>query len=211
MKVAPSLLACDFGNLNQEIESITKAGADWLHLDVMDGIFVPNISIGLPIIEACKKVSSIPLDVHLMIAQPEKYIDDFIKAGATFLTLHIESTNQIRNCLSRIRSHGKRAGLSLRPGTPVEALDPFLDDIDLVLVMTVEPGFGGQSFLHEQVKKIDWLSEQREIRHLPFLIEVDGGVNQDTAQYCKKADVLVSGTYLFQAQDRAKAIQSLRG
>jgi ribulose-phosphate 3-epimerase len=210
MKVAPSLLACDFGNLNQEIESITSAGADWLHLDIMDGIFVPNISIGLPILEACKKVSKIPLDVHLMIAQPEKYIDEFIKAGATFLTLHVESTNQVRSCLNRIRSLGKRAGISLRPGTPIQSLEPFLDDVDLVLVMTVEPGFGGQSFLSDQVRKIDWLYEQREIRQLPFLIEVDGGINNETAQLCKKADALVSGTYLFKASDRSAAIRSLR-
>jgi len=210
MKVAPSLLACDFGNLNQEIESITNAGADWLHLDIMDGIFVPNLSIGLPIVEACKRVSKIPLDVHLMIAQPEKYIDEFIKAGATFLTLHVESTNQVRSCLNRIRSLGKRAGISLRPGTPIEVLEPFLDDVDLVLVMTVEPGFGGQSFLSDQVSKIDWLFEQREIRQLPFLIEVDGGINHETAQLCKKADALVSGTYLFKASDRSAAIRSLR-
>lgn len=210
MKIAPSILACDFGNLNQEIESITKAGADWLHVDVMDGLFVPNISVGLPIVEACKQASTIPLDVHLMIAQPEKYIEEFISAGATFLTLHIEATNQLQSCLHRIRNLGKRAGVSLRPGTPVQSLEPFLDDIDLVLVMTVEPGFGGQSFMPDQVSKIEWLAEQRDIRHLPYLIEVDGGINDKTAQLCKKADVLVSGTYLFKSQDRATAINSLR-
>jgi len=210
MKIAPSLLACDFGNLNQEIESIVKAGADWIHIDVMDGLFVPNISVGLPIVEACKKVSKIPLDVHLMIAQPEKYIDTFIKAGATFLTFHIESTNQVQSCLNRVRSQGKRAGIGLRPSTPVQAIEPFLGDIDLVLVMTVEPGFGGQSFMPDQVSKINWLYEQREIRHLPYLIEIDGGITHITAQECKRADVLVSGTYLFKAHDRGSAIQSLR-
>lgn len=210
MKVAPSILACDFGHLNQEIQSVTDAGADWLHIDVMDGIFVPNISVGLPIVESCKKIARLPLDVHLMIIQPEKYIDAFIDAGATFLTFHVEATNQTQSLLRKIRSKGARAGLSLRPGTPVTALEPFLDDLDLVLVMTVEPGFGGQSFMSDQIQKVDWLHEQRELRHLPFLIEVDGGINLDTAKQCKNVDVLVAGTYIFKSTDRAAAIASLK-
>lgn len=210
MKIAPSLLACDFSHLAVEIQSVTEAGADWLHIDVMDGVFVPNLSVGLPIVKAAKKVSTIPLDVHLMIVQPEKYIDAFIEAGASFLTFHVEATNQVQTLLRKIRNHGVRSGLSLRPRTPIQALDPFLDDLDLVLIMTVEPGFGGQSFMTEQTQKIQWLSEQRELRHLPFIIEVDGGITKETAPLCDKADSLVSGTYIFNAPDRAQAIQSLK-
>lgn len=210
MKIAPSLLACDFGNLKQEIQSVEQAGADWLHLDIMDGVFVPNLSIGLPIVEASKTYATCPLDVHLMIIQPEKYIESFIKAGADYLTFHVEASNQVAKTIRYIQDKGAKAGLSLRPGTPVEALEPFLGFVDLVLVMTVEPGFGGQSFMIDQVEKIKWLKEQRSLRQLHFIIEVDGGINMTTAPYCKEADVLVAGTAIFKSADRQQAINTLK-
>lgn len=210
MKVAPSLLACDFGHLKQEIQSVEQAGADWLHIDVMDGIFVPNISVGLPIVEAAKAYATCPLDVHLMIIQPEKYIEAFIKAGADYLTFHVEASNQVAKTIRHIQDQGAKAGLSLRPGTPIEALEPFLGAIDLVLVMTVEPGFGGQSLMAEQIQKIKWLKEQRALRHHNFIIEVDGGINSTTAALCNEADVLVAGTAVFKATDRQLAIQNLK-
>lgn len=210
MKVAPSILAADFGCLNQEVQSLCQAGADWLHVDVMDGVFVPNLSLGLPIVKAIYHASNIPLDVHLMIVQPEKYLEAFIEAGSKMLTIHVEATRKVQESLKKIRQLGARAGISLRPGTPVETLLPFLELVDLVLVMTVEPGFGGQSFMKDQLEKIQWLYEFRETHQYPFLIQVDGGINAETAPLCRLADSLVSGTFILKAPNRKEAILQLK-
>lgn len=207
--ISPSILSADFANLQSEIQKLTLAGADWIHVDVMDGNFVPNISIGLPVVEALKRVTTLPLDVHLMIERPERYIEEFLKAGSTYLTIHVESTHQVESCLKQIRKLGGKAGLSLRPRTPIEALKPYLGFVDLILVMTVEPGFGGQSFMLDQIEKLDWLDRQRESLGLQFLIEVDGGINERTMQAVALADVLVAGSYVFK-NDPKTAIQNLK-
>lgn len=207
--IAPSILSADFANLEKEVKAVAAAGADWIHVDVMDGHFVPNLTIGIPVVEALKKVSPLPLDVHLMIEKPEKYIDGFLKAGSDWLTIHVESTTQVRECLQKIRDFGSKAGLTLRPGTVVESLLPYLDLCDLVLVMTVEPGFGGQSFMQDQVAKISWLRNEISSRGLKTLIEVDGGVSDKTVTYLKEADVYVAGSYIFK-NNYADAIKRLQ-
>jgi len=207
--VAPSILSADFANLEKELNAITKAGADWVHVDVMDGHFVPNITIGIPVVEALNKVSTLPLDVHLMIEKPERYIEEFVKAGSDYLTIHVEATEKPHEVLRRIRALGAKAGITLRPGTSLDDIKPYLSEADLVLVMTVEPGFGGQSFMMDQVEKMKVLREERERLGLSYLIEVDGGVNEKTLAYCKDADVLVAGSYVFR-NDYQKAIQSLK-
>lgn len=207
--VAPSILSADFANLEKEVRAIAAAGADWVHVDVMDGHFVPNLTIGIPVVEALNKVSSLPLDVHLMIDRPERYIEDFVKAGSDYLTIHVEATERPHEVLKRIRELGAKAGITLRPGTALSEIMPYLDEADLVLVMTVEPGFGGQSFMMDQVAKMKLLREERERRGLKYLIEVDGGVNEKTLAYCKDADVLVAGSYVFR-NDYQKAIESLK-
>lgn len=208
-RVAPSILSADFANLEAEIKKVTEAGADWLHIDVMDGHFVPNLTIGIPVVESLKKVTKIPLDVHLMIDKPERYIESFVKAGSDYLTIHIEATHQLAACLKQIRQLGAKPGLTLRPKTEIEALVPYLDLVDLVLVMTVEPGFGGQSFMLDQVEKVNWLADYRQKNGLKFLIEVDGGVSDKTVAWLKNADVLVAGSFVFK-NDYQKAIQLLK-
>ncbi|MBL7555199.1 MAG: ribulose-phosphate 3-epimerase [Bdellovibrionaceae bacterium] len=208
-KISPSLLAADFANIENEVKNVTAAGADFLHLDIMDGHFVPNLTFGPPVVAAIKKVATIPLDVHLMIETPEKYVDDFLKAGADYLTIHIESTQYTAELLKKIRAFGAKSGLTLRPRTPIESVKDFLPLCDLVLVMTVEPGFGGQSFMMDQVAKIDWLKDHRQKNNLHYLIEVDGGVSDKTRIHVENADVLVAGTYVFK-NDYKKSIQSLR-
>ena len=210
--VAPSLLACDFSRLAEEIRQVEAAGADWLHVDVMDGHFVPNLTIGPVIVEAIRRSSRIPLDVHLMLEHPEQYIKPFLDAGAHMLTVHVEATGLrtealLRKTLRDIRQGGGRAGLSLRPRTQAEALKPFLDELDLILVMTVEPGFGGQAFIPEAVPKV------RQLRQwYRGDLAVDGGINADTGRLCREAgaNVLVAGTYVFRAGSYADAVQSLR-
>ncbi|MBL7543200.1 MAG: ribulose-phosphate 3-epimerase [Bdellovibrionaceae bacterium] len=208
-KISPSLLAADFANIEREVKKVAEAGADFLHLDIMDGHFVPNLTFGPPIVAAIKKVSTIPLDVHLMIEKPEKYVDEFIAAGSDYLTIHVESTEQTAELLKHIRAKGVKSGLTLRPRTPIESIKEFLPLCDLVLVMTVEPGFGGQSFMMDQLSKIDWLKSHRQQADLNYLIEVDGGVSNKTRPYLDNADVLVAGTYVFK-NDYTLAIQSLR-
>ncbi|WP_413583498.1 ribulose-phosphate 3-epimerase [Bdellovibrio sp. HCB288] len=207
--VAPSILSADFANLEKEVKAIAAAGADWAHVDVMDGHFVPNLTIGIPVVKALKKVSPIPLDVHLMITEPEKYIADFIKAGADYLTIHVEATKDPASVLRQITALGAKAGITLRPGTPVDSVIPLLNLCDLVLVMTVEPGFGGQSFMHDQIAKISRLRQEITKQGLNCLIEVDGGINAETAKLCHEADVFVAGSYVF-SQDYKTAIASLR-
>ncbi|WP_413561566.1 ribulose-phosphate 3-epimerase [Bdellovibrio sp. HCB209] len=207
--VAPSILSADFANLEKEVKAIAAAGADWAHVDVMDGHFVPNLTIGIPVVKALKKVSPIPLDVHLMITEPEKYVAEFIKAGADYLTIHVESTKDPATVLRQITALGAKAGITLRPGTPVESVVPLLNLCDLVLVMTVEPGFGGQSFMHDQIAKISALRAEIKKQNLNCLIEVDGGINAETAKLCHEADVFVAGSYVF-GKDYAQAIASLK-
>ena len=207
--IAPSILSADFANLERELKDIATAGADWVHVDVMDGHFVPNLTIGIPVVESLKKVSSLPLDVHLMIEKPERFVEGFVKAGSDYLTIHVESTEKPHEVLKQIRFLGAKAGITLRPGTSLDEVIPYLGEVDLVLVMTVEPGFGGQSFMMGQIEKMRYLREERERRGLKYLIEVDGGVNEKTVAYCKDADVLVAGSYVFR-NDYKKAIDFLK-
>ena len=207
--VAPSILSADFANLEKEIKAVALAGADWIHVDVMDGHFVPNLTIGIPVVKSLKKVSPLPLDVHLMIEKPERYVEGFIKAGADYLTIHVESTQDPAAVLRKIRELGAKAGITLRPRTPVEDVLPLLPLCDLVLVMTVEPGFGGQSFMHDQVEKITRLRQEITDKKLNCLIEVDGGINADTAKICSEADVFVAGNFVF-GQDYRTAIAALK-
>ena len=211
--IAPSLLACDFAHLADEIRSVEDAGADWLHVDVMDGHFVPNLTIGPVVVEAIRRSTKLPLDVHLMLDHPEQYIEPFLKAGSHYLTVHVEAaglqdTRVLRETLGRIRAGGAKAGISLRPRTSADAARPMLDAVDLILVMTVEPGFGGQAFMPEMVPKV------RQLRQLfAGRIAVDGGIDATTGRACREAgaDVLVAGTTVFRSPSYREAIQSLRG
>ncbi|MCE4956789.1 ribulose-phosphate 3-epimerase [Macrococcoides caseolyticum] len=213
MKIAPSLLSCDFLNLAKEIERLESAGVDYLHFDVMDGTFVPNMSFAFPILNQIRKITDLTIDTHLMVHNPERYIQDFADAGSDIITVHVEATHHIHRAIQQIRATGKKAGVTLNPGTPIETLLPILQDVDLVLVMTVNPGFGGQQFIEQCINKIKWLSEYKANHQLNYEIEVDGGVNHETAQWCAEAgaDVLVAGSYFFKHEDYHQAAQSLRG
>lgn len=206
---APSILSADFANLEKEIKAVTEAGADWIHIDVMDGHFVPNLTIGAPVVKSLRQITQLPLDVHLMIEKPERLIADFVKAGATYLTIHVEATVNPAEVLKQIRTLGARPGITLRPGTVVEKVLPLLPLVDLVLVMTVEPGFGGQEFMPEQVAKITKLRQEIEQKQLSCLIEVDGGINEQTLPLLKDVDVFVAGSFVFK-NDYKKAIHLLK-
>ncbi|HBU48272.1 MAG TPA: ribulose-phosphate 3-epimerase [Myxococcales bacterium] len=212
--IAPSLLSCDFARLAEEIAAIEAAGADWLHLDVMDGRFVPNITFGMPIVAAMKKVSTKPLDTHLMIVEPDRYIEGFAEAGSDWITVHAEACPHLHRSLQAIRSTGAKAGVSLNPGTSLNAIEEVLGDCDQVLIMTVNPGFGGQNFIESGLKKIARL--RRMIDELPShqrpLISVDGGVKPGTVEkvVAAGADVLVAGSAVFKAPDYSQAIAELR-
>ncbi len=208
--VAPSILSADFARLGEEIAAVEAAGADWIHVDVMDGHFVPNLTIGAPVVKSLRKVTKLPLDVHLMIDNPERYVQDFAEAGADYLTIHVESTTEVESTLKKIRELKMKPGITLKPKTSVESLKPFLPLVDLILVMTVEPGFGGQSFMANQVSKISWLRGELDKIKSKALIEVDGGINAQTAVQVSGADVLVAGNFVF-GNDYQQAIAQLKG
>lgn len=212
MKVAPSLLSCDFSKMGEEIVRIDKAGANLIHLDVMDGHFVPNLTIGPAVIKALRPLTKLPFDVHLMISDPLSYIDAFADAGADYITFHAEADSDIDETIAKIRSRGIKPGIVLKPGTPAEAAFPYLDKVDMVLVMTVEPGFGGQSFMADMMPKAEKLRAEIDRRRLPVLIEADGGITEKNASVVSAAgiDVVVSGTGVFKAADPAAAIKLIQ-
>ncbi len=213
IKISPSVLACDLSNLASEVREIHNAGAEMIHLDVMDGVFVSNISFGLAVIEALRKKSDAFFDVHLMITKPEKYIERFItEAGADLITFHLEATDVPDECLEMIKRHGVRAAISVKPNTPVEAVYPYLDRCDMILIMTVEPGYGGQSLIPACLDKVRTLRAEIERRGLDIDIQVDGGINPATARdaIAAGANVLVAGSAVFKAEDRRAALDALR-
>ncbi len=210
--IAPSLLSADFGRLAEEVSAVEKAGADLLHVDVMDGRFVPNITIGPPVVAAIKRYAKLPLDVHLMIVEPEKYLDAFADAGADVITVHPEATAHLQRAAARIRELGKKAGVSLNPSTPLSAVEWVLTDVDMVLLMTVNPGFGGQAFLPSMIGKIELLRSQIARAGLPVDIEVDGGIKADNVAEVVKAgaNVIVSGSGIFGTKDYGRTISEMR-
>lgn len=211
--ISPSILAADFAKLGEESAAVQAAGADFLHIDVMDGHFVPNITLGIPVVRSLRKAVSLPFDLHLMISDPIRYIPEFAAAGADYITVHEESDSDAAVAAALIRSLGKKAGVSLKPGTPAEVLFPYLDRLDMVLIMTVEPGFGGQSFMYDMLPKIRAVKAECERRGLSPLIEVDGGITTETLPLAAEAgaNVFVAGSFVFGAPDRAAAIAALRG
>jgi len=210
--VAASLLAADFGNLQRDISMVNKSQADWFHIDVMDGSFVPNFSIGTPVIEAIRKHATKPLDVHLMIREPDRYISHFVNLGANILTFHIEATNHVNRLIQLIKQSGVKAGISLNPQTPVSMLENILQDVDLVLIMSVNPGFGGQKFIAGSLDKIRKLNQMRKEMGAGFLIEVDGGVDEQNAPSLINCgvDILVAGNTIFASPHPEKTILDLK-
>ena len=210
--ISPSILSADFANLERDIKAVENAGADWLHIDVMDGHFVPNITIGHPVVKSLRKVTKLPFDVHLMIENPQRYIKAFALAGADIITFHYEAAlddNEIENIIKNIKSFGIKAGLSIKPKTPADKIFRYLKTLDLVLVMTVEPGFGGQAFMEDCTHKI---AQIRSMTPDNMIIQVDGGINDKTSKICKKygANSLVAGNYIYKSDDIRNAVESLR-
>ncbi len=209
--IAPSILSADFANLQAGVETIAESGADWVHVDVMDGLFVPNITIGIPVVAALRRVTSLPLDVHLMIDRPIRYVEQFCKAGADYLTIHVEADTPENTlaALEKIAALGVKPAISLKPGTPVEAVEPYLDKVAMILVMTVEPGFGGQKFMADMMPKLVALREKLDQVNPGCLLEVDGGVDAHTCVTCKEvgAQVLVAGSAFFKAVDKAALVK----
>lgn len=210
--LAPSILSANFANLEKEIRSVEMGGADWIHCDIMDGKFVPNITFGPIVVKAVNKITKLPVDVHLMIEKPDDFLEDFIKAGADYLTIHQEEVVHLHRTVSRIKELGAKAGVAINPATPVNSLCEILEFVDMVLVMSVNPGFGGQKFIESSVKKIRELKSIREERDLNFLIEVDGGVDTNTAKKLKDAgtDVFVSGSAIFSKDNATAAALELK-
>lgn len=210
--ISPSLLSADFGNLERDITMINQSEADWLHLDIMDGVFVPNITFGMPVISAIKKISEKPLDVHLMITQPERYISDFKKAGADCLSVHWEASIHLHRTIHAIKNEDMLAGVALNPHTPVSVLNDIIKDLDFVLIMSVNPGFGGQEFIERSYQRIQELKEIIIKNDSNALIEVDGGVNTENAEFLVKAgaDILVAGNAIFKSENPLDAIYNLR-
>ena len=214
VKVAPSILSADFVNLERDIRALKETGADYVHVDVMDGLFVPNITIGIPVVAAIRRITDMPLDVHLMIDRPLRYVDEFCKAGSDLLTVHVEADTQENTlaALKRIRENGVRAAISVKPKTPAEAVLPFLPCCDLILVMTVEPGFGGQSFMQDMMPKLKTIRRYIDAQNPGCELEVDGGVNTETARICREngANVLVAGSAYFKAADPAAFVRAVK-
>lgn len=213
IKVSPSILSCDYSKMGEEFDRMKRCGADWLHIDVMDGHFVPNITLGAPIVKCMRKCSDLVFDVHLMISDPEKYIPDFVKAGADVITFHVESDSPVEETIDLINSLGCKAALSVKPATPIEAVYPYLEKLSMVLVMTVEPGFGGQSFMPEMLEKVSALREEAKNRGLDDLeIQVDGGINEGNAALAVSsgATVLVAGSAVFGSKDPKATISALK-
>lgn len=211
--IAPSILNADFLHLQEQIETINKSEADWVHLDIMDGVFVPNISFGIPIVQAIHKISEKPLDVHLMIVQPEKYIGHFTDAGAYNITVHYEACTHLHSTIHQIRDLGVKAGVALNPHTDVNLLKPVLRDLDMVLIMTVNPGFGGQQFIDYSYEKIRELRKLSAVYNPDLLIQVDGGITLENIQALKRTgvDVFVAGTFIFRSNDPVHTIRELKG
>lgn len=210
--VLPSLLASDFLHLSEDIDIMENSGVDAFHLDVMDGQFVPNISFGLPVIRAVRSATDLPLDVHLMTENPEQFIDEYASAGVDMLSFHIEATHHAHSLVKTIKEHGMKAGVALNPQTPLTSVQHILGDVDYVLIMTVNPGFGGQSFISHCLDKVKSLTQLRDEHNLSFDIEVDGGINGDNSKRCLEAgaNLLVSGTHLFNAENTTAAVETMR-